>query len=182
MMTAQKLIDLVLVRNFDNKKLLSYNLVPNSYLFDEEGCMIESGKNVLVREIEKIYISKEGHCFTNSNMFSAFLVDVLSFFRKIDVANCETFGDLCSSVLPYVSSHSMLQLKKQIYVSSIMPNMQLKLRVVFVECIYHISGLKTLGLLELLSRGGAGSTTRYIPVHIIATVMGSSLCYKLPTM
>ena len=79
MMTAQKLIDLVLVRNFGNKKPLSYNLVPNSYLFDEEGCMIESGKSVLVREIEKIYISKEGHCFTNSNMFITFLVDVLMF-------------------------------------------------------------------------------------------------------
>lgn len=49
------MIDLVQVRNIDNKKLLSYNLVPSLYLFHEEGYMIESGKSVLVREIEVLH-------------------------------------------------------------------------------------------------------------------------------
>lgn len=53
--TSKKLIDLVQVRNIDNKKLLSYNLVPSLYLFHEEGYMIESGKSVLVREIEVLH-------------------------------------------------------------------------------------------------------------------------------
>ena len=51
-----------------------------------------------------------------------------------------------------------------------------------VKCIYHISGLNTLGLQELWSRGSTGSTNRYIPVHVKTTAMGSFLNDKLPAM
>ena len=51
-----------------------------------------------------------------------------------------------------------------------------------VNCIYHISGLNTLGLQELWSRGSTGSTNRYIPDHVETTAMGSFLYDKLPAM
>ena len=57
MVNAQKLIDLARVRNFNDKKLFEYNLVPSSYLFDADGLMVESGKSALVREIENMYLS-----------------------------------------------------------------------------------------------------------------------------
>ena len=57
MANAQKLIDLARVRNFNDKKLFEYNLVPSSYLFDVDGLMVESGKSALVREIENMYLS-----------------------------------------------------------------------------------------------------------------------------
>ena len=53
---------------------------------------------------------------------------------------------------------------------------------VIVGCISHIDGLKTLGLQELWFRGGTGDWTRYIPYHVIATGMGSSLYEILPVM
>lgn len=53
LVTAPTLINLAQVRYHDGKKLSLFTLVPSSYLFSEEGLMVESWKGVLFREIEK---------------------------------------------------------------------------------------------------------------------------------
>ena len=66
MLAAQKIIDLARVRNFDDKKLFEYSLVPSCYLFDESGLMIEPNKSELVRELERIYLKKEDYVYAKS--------------------------------------------------------------------------------------------------------------------
>jgi len=53
---AQKIIDLARVRNFDDKRLFEYNLVPTSYLFDADGLIIKTDKSSLIREMESMYL------------------------------------------------------------------------------------------------------------------------------
>ena len=81
MVNAQKLIDLVRVRNFNDKKLFEYNLVPSSYLFDADGLMVESGKSALVREIVNMYLSKEHYTYSYLGEMKHSLVDVMSNVR-----------------------------------------------------------------------------------------------------
>ena len=79
MVTAQKLIDLARVRNFNDKKLFEYNLVPSSYLFDADGLMVGSDKSALVTEIENIYLSKEHYTFSYlEDMEHSYLMDVMA--------------------------------------------------------------------------------------------------------
>ena len=119
MVNAQKLIDLARVRNFNDKKLFEYNLVPSSYLFDADDLMVESGKSALVREIENMYLSKEHYTYSylgemkhsylvdvmsNVRMKHSYLVDVMSNVKKLDVKNTRTFDELCKSFLSYVLS------------------------------------------------------------------------------
>ena len=105
MVTAQKLIYLARVRNFNDKKLFEYNLVPSSYLFDADGLMVESDKSALVREIENMYLSKEHYTFSYlRDMEHSYLVDVMANFRKLDVKRSKTFGEFCQSFLSYVLS------------------------------------------------------------------------------
>jgi len=47
---------------------------------------------------------------------------------------------------------------------------------ILVLLLYHWHTFQTHGLLELWMRGGSGDTTRYIPVHTLATNLGQATC------
>ena len=102
---AQKIIDLARVRNFDDKRLFEYNLVPTSYLFDADGLIIKTDKSSLIREMESMYLLKEHYSYSNlGGMKITYLVDVMSNIRKLSVKTKETFGDSCQSFINYIFS------------------------------------------------------------------------------
>ena len=53
---------------------------------------------------------------------------------------------------------------------------------VFVLLMHYWQLLHSSGLLELWLRAGVGDTTRYIPVHTIASRVGKDLCCVLPAV
>ena len=104
MLAAQKIIDLARVRNFDDKKLFEYSLVPSCYLFDESGLMIEPNKSELVRELERIYLKKEDYVYAKSPAAenTTYLVDVMANLRKMNTKDIGTMGQLCQAFIDYI--------------------------------------------------------------------------------
>ena len=53
---------------------------------------------------------------------------------------------------------------------------------VFVIAMYFVECFKSNGLIELWFRAGTGETTRYIPLHVLASKLGQPLCEVLPAV
>ena len=90
---------------YDLDKLLKFDLVPTSYLFSEDQLTAQPIKRILVQELEKEELSASD-CVSHTNWElsqSAFLVEVMANFRKIDIERLNTFGEMCGNLVDYLS-------------------------------------------------------------------------------
>ena len=100
---AQKCIELARVRNYNIQELIKYDLVPSSYLFTEEGLRTKPAKSSLVQELEKSLQPSDYSIPADwSDYSTAYLVDVMAYFRKIKTKVLMAFGDLCDKTLKMV--------------------------------------------------------------------------------
>ena len=103
--TAQKSVDLARVRGYDLEKLLKFDLIPSSYLFEKDQLMTKPVKRTLVQELEKELSADDYVSPTNWEVCqSTFLVDVMANFRKVDIKRLNMFGELCANLVDYVLS------------------------------------------------------------------------------
>ena len=105
---TQKIFDTARVREYDIQELLTYYLTDTSALFDAEGLMVKPNKSDLCSELEKMleptdYVQPSAWTPANTTA----IVDVMAHLRHMRLANLNTFGDLCSHFLGYVSNTYM---------------------------------------------------------------------------
>ena len=106
---TQKIFDITRVREYDIQELLTYDLIDTSYLFDAEGLMVKLNKSDLCNELEKMLEQTDylqPSAWTPANTTS--IVVVMAHLHHMQLANLNTFGDLCTDFLGYVHvlSHS----------------------------------------------------------------------------
>ena len=106
---AQKTFDIARVRNYDMKYLLKFDLIPSSYLFDNTGMMTKTSKSDLCHELEEKYLEEQDYrisrgFYKNGDDKLCFIVDVMSWLRRIPLTYLQTFGELCKRFLEVITS------------------------------------------------------------------------------
>ena len=87
----RKRVDIAWVRGYDLEKLVKFNLIPSSYLFEEEQLMTKPIKRIHVQELEQNLSADNYVSPTNWELCqSTFLVDVLANFRDLPSCHCSS--------------------------------------------------------------------------------------------
>ena len=78
---TQKIFDIARVQQYDIKYVLSFDLIENIYLFDDEGLMKKTSKSDLCTELEKVLHKSFSISMNPENI--ATIVDVMGCLRRL---------------------------------------------------------------------------------------------------
>ena len=104
---AQRIIELAKERYFNFRRLFSFELCENNFLFNDDGTLKkEQSKSNLVKEMESMYLQNEKNLYINDLTGFTVIVDVMLKCRQLKWKNMQTFDDFanefCSSVTYFI--------------------------------------------------------------------------------